>query len=219
MRQQLAGPLLAAGIIAAALSLSVPAAMAAGTSTVTGGPNFTAVQAPGTTITLTDSTSGLTFTCTVATAAGTVTDQSMSANTAIGSITSLTLGSATAKCHGPLGSTGTLTLKAGTMPKINIASFSGGVTTGTITNVDLILTVNSVVGTCTAEIKGTIGFKYTNSTHLLQLVTAGDNLSVTSTSGACSGIIKTGDVVTITTGSGGFVLTGSPVNPIQISEP
>ena len=212
MRNPLIRTLLAAGTAIAAMSLSVTPAMAAGTWSVTGGPNFTAAVSG--TITLTDTTSGLGFTCTVGSASGTVVDQSMSTNTAIATISGFFFGSASAKCHGPLGSTGTLTLKAGTVPTLNAVSYSDGVTTGTITGLDLILTINSI-GTCTAEIKGTAGFTYTNSTHILRLTTAGDNLKVTSTSGACTGIIKTGDAITIT---GELVITGSP-NPIQISEP
>jgi hypothetical protein len=219
MRKYLARTLLVAGTVVAAASLSVPAAMAAGTWTVPGGPNFTATAKAGTTFTLSDTSTGLSFTCTVGTGAGTVTDQTSSANTAIGSITSSTFGSSAKKCNGPLGSTGTDAQKAGTTSTLNAVSFSGGVTTGTITNVDHILTINAI-GTCTAEVKGTAGATYTNSSDLLQFITTGDNLSVTSTSGACTGIIHLGDVVTFKSSTGGGeTVTGSPNNPIQVSQP
>ncbi len=92
-------------------------------------------------------------------------------------------------------------------------------TIGVITGFDEIMTISSILGTCTAEIKGTAGFKYTNSTKLLQLTTAGDSLTVTSTSGSCAGIIKTNDNFTISTGTGGITIIGSPTSPIQISQP
>lgn len=213
MRKRL-GTSLAAGTLAAALCLASPPAMAAGTWTVTGGPSFTGTVSSGTTFTLADTTSGLSFTCTVVTATGTVTDQSGGANTAIGHVTSITF-----KCQGPLGSTATGTQKVGTVATINAISFNGGVTTLTITGVDIVMTISSFIGACTAEIKGIAGAKYTNSSHLLQFTTAGDSLSVTSASGACTGIIKVHDVITISSGTGGITLTGSPTGLIQISQP
>jgi hypothetical protein len=219
MRKHIARTLLVAGTVVGALGLAVPAAMAAGTWTVTGGANFTSAQSAGTTFTLSDSTSGLSFTCTVGAGAGKVTDQTSSTNTAIGSITSSSFGSSAHKCNGPLGSTGTDAQKAGTTSTLNAVSFAAGVTTGTITGVDHVLTISSILGTCTAEVKGTAGAKYTNSSKLLQFTTTGDSLSVTSTSGSCAGIIKSGDVVTFASGSGGETVTGSPTAAISVSQP
>ena len=104
MRKQFARTILVAGTVAAAVGFAAPAALAAGTWTVTGGTNFTSAASSGTTFTLTDTT-------------------------------------------------------------------------------------------------------------------AGDSLKVTSTSGSCAGVIKVNDVVTFTSGTGGEKVTGSPVNPIQISQP
>jgi hypothetical protein len=219
MRKQLARTILATGTIAAAMGLAVPAAMAAGTWTVTGGTSFTATASSGTTFTLTDTTANLSFTCTVGTGSGTVTDESSGTNTAIGSITASTFGSSSKKCSGPLGSTGTDTQVSGTTSTLNVSSYSGGVTTGTITNIDHVMTISSILGTCTATVKGTAGITYTNKTDLLQFTTAGDSLKVTGTSGSCAGIVKTNDVVTFSSGSGGETVTGSPVNPIQVSQP
>ncbi len=219
MRKHLARTVLVAGTIATAMGLAVPAAMAASTWTVTGGTNFTSTASSGTTFTLTDTTASLSFTCTVGTGAGTVTDESSGTNTAIGSITSSTFGSSSHKCSGPLGSTGTDSQKSGTTSTLNVSSYASGVTTGTITNVDHIMTISSILGTCTAEVKGTAGVTYTNSSDLLQFTTSGDSLKVTSTSGSCAGIIKVNDVVTFTSGSGGETVTGSPTNPIQVSQP
>jgi hypothetical protein len=219
MHRQLARALFVVGTIAVALGLAIPAAMATGTWTVAGGTNFSSKQSSGTTFTLTDVTAKLSFTCTVGTGSGTVTDETHGTKTAIGSIKASTFGSSSKPCNGPLSSTGTDTQKSGTTSTLNVSSFSGGVTTGTVTNVDHILTAHSPFGICTAEVKGTAGVTYTNSSHLLKFTTARDNLKVTSTSGICAGIIKTNDVVTFTSGSHGETVTGSPVNPIQISQP
>jgi len=216
MRKQLARTLLAAGTVTAVLSLTVPAAMAAGTWTVTGGPNFTSAASSGTTFTLNDTTKNLSFSCTVGTGTGKVTDQSMSTNTAIGSITASTFGSSSHKCSGAFGSTGTSSQKASTTMTLNAGSFSGGVTTGTVTNVDHILSVSSILGNCTAEVKGTAGVTYTNSSSLLKFTTAGDSLKITSTT--CS-FLGVNDVVTFNSGNGGETVTGSPTNPIQVSQP
>ena len=170
-----------------------------GTWTVTGGPNFTATASAGTTFTLTDTTHSASFTCTVGTAAGSVTDQ-VSGPNPFGTVTASTFGSSTHKCSGPLGSTGTDTQKSGTTSKINGISFAGGVTTGTITGVDHVITISSILGTCTAEVTGTAGVTYNNATRLLQFTTAHDSL-------------------TFTSGTGGETVTGNPNNPIQISSP
>lgn len=220
MHRQLARTIFVTGTVAAALGLAIPAAMAAGTWTVSGGTNFTSKASTGTTFTLKDTTANLSFTCTVGTGSGTVTDETHGTKTAIGSIKASTFGSSTTKCKGPLGSTGTDTQKTGTTATLNVASFASGVTTGTVTNVDHVLTANDVLGKCTAEVKGTAGITYTNSSHLLKFTTTGDKLKVTSATGAgCAGLIKVNDVVTFTSGTGGETVTGSPVNPIKISQP
>lgn len=219
MRKQLARTLLAAGTVAAVLSLTVPAAMAAGTWTVTGGPNFTSAASSGSTFTLNDTTKSLSFSCTVGTGTGSVTDQSMSTNTAIGSITASTFGSSTHKCSGAFGSTGTSSQKSGTTMTLNAGSYNSttGVTTGTVTNVDHILSVSSILGNCTAEVKGTAGVTYTNSSDLLAFTTAGDSMKITATT--CS-FLGVNDVVTFSSNSGhGETVTGSPTNPIQVKQP
>jgi hypothetical protein len=217
MRKQLARTFLVAGTAIAAMGLAVPAALAAGTWTVTGGPSFTSAASTGTTFTLTDTTHSATFTCTVGTAAGTVTDQT-SGPSPFGSITASTFGSAAHKCSGPLGSTGTSTQKTGTTAKLNGISFAGGVTTGTITGIDHLFTASAFGINCSAEITGTAGVKFTNSSHLLQFTTTGDSLTVKSASG-CVGIIQAGDNVTFSSGTGGETVTGSPTSSIQISSP
>jgi len=219
MRKQFARAFVVAGTVAAAMSLAVPAAMAAGTWTVSGGSSFTSVQSSGTTFTLKDTTANLSFTCTVGTAKGTVKDQTKSTNTKIGSITGSTFGSSSKKCSGPLGSTGTDSQKSGTTATLNAGSYKSPVTTGTVTGVDHVMTISSILGTCTAEVKGTAGVTYNNTSHHLAFTTSGDSLKVTSTSGSCAGIIKTNDKVTFTSGSGGETVTGSPNKTIKVSQP
>lgn len=219
MRTKLTKTIFATGTVAAALCLGIPAAMAAGTWTVSGGTTFTSKASSGTTFTLKDVTASQTFTCTVGTAKGTVTDETKGTKTAIGKITASTFGSSTTKCKGPLGSTGTDTQKSGTTSTLNVSSYSNGVTTGTVTGADQVTTIHSVLGTCTMEVKGTAGMTYTNSSRLLKFTTTHDSLKVTSTSGACGGIVNTNDVVTFSSGSGGETVTGSPVNPIKVSQP
>lgn len=219
MRKQFARVVLAASYVAAIMALAVPPAMAAGTWTVVEGPRWTSVTSSGTTFTMTDTTANLSFTCTVGTANGTVINESMGTNTAIGAITGSTFGSPMARCSGPLGSTATESQKTGTTATLNVGSFSLGVTTGTITDVDEIITITSILGPCTAEVKGTAGVTYTNSSQLLKFTAAGDNLKVSGTSGICGGIIRANDVITVNSGSGGETVTGAPTNPIQISQP
>ncbi len=212
MRKQLARTILAAGTVAAMLSLAVPQAMAAGTWTVTGGKNFTSAQSNGTTFSLKDTTKNLNFSCTKGSGAGTVVNQSMSTNTAIGSITS----SGFTSCSGAFGSTGSDSQTAGTVSTLNAGVYAAPVTTGTITNVDHTLSVSSILGNCTAEVKGTAGITYNNTTHVLAFTVAGDNLKITKTN--CS-FFAVNDAVTFTSGTGGETVTGNPVNPIQVSQP
>ena len=199
------------------MGLAVPAAMAAGTWTVTGGPSYTASASAGTTFTLTDTTHPNAFTCSVGTAAGSVTDQT-SGPSPFGSVTNSTFGDSTHLCRGPLGSTGSSSQKGGTTASINGISFSGGVTTGTISGVDQLFTASAFGINCTAEVKGMAGVTYTNSSHLLQFTTAGDNLTVVNAVG-CTGIIQFGDNVTFSSGFGGETVTGFRTSSIQISSP
>ncbi len=220
MRRRPARMLVAAGTIAVALGLAVPPAMAAGTWTVTGGTNFTMAFAPGTTFTLSDTTVGISFTCTAGTGAGTVINETSGTDTAIGSISNSTLGNAAHKCNGPIETTFTAAQKSGDVETLNAVSYNSAtkIATGTITNIDLLLTIN-FLSTCAAEIKGTAGVTYDNTNSLLQFITAGDALEITSTSGGCAGLIATGDVVTFKSGTGGESIAGNPLNPITIEQP
>jgi hypothetical protein len=221
MRRQIVRLLAVASAVATTFGLAIPTAMASGTWTVTGGPNFSAVFSSGTTFTMTDATSNLSFTCTVGTETGTVTDQSSSANTAIGHITGSSLGNSAHKCNGPLGWTLTATQPAGTTETLNAVSYDSAakVVTATITGTDLRETISSILGSCTAEIKGTFGVTYNDKTSELQFVIARDSAEITSTIGACAGIIAVDDQITFQSGSGGETITGSPSAPIAIEQP
>jgi hypothetical protein len=213
MRKELARTVLVVGSAAVAMVMGISPAMASGTWTVTGGPSFTAVQSGS--ITINDSTSSGSFACSVAGASGSVTDQTHAANANVGSMTSLTFGSASHKCSGPLGATATISEKSGTTALMTANSFAGGVTSG-VADIDIVFTISSILGTCTAEAKGPVSFTYDDSTGRLQFISTGSGLTVTSTSGSCAGIIKSGDVLFI---SGTIIVTGSPVSVIEISQP
>lgn len=217
MHKQLKRAILATGTVTATLCLAVPAAMAAGTWTVSGGPSFTSMQSNGSTFTLTDTVTGSHFICTLATAAGVVHNEKQGDNTAIGSVTSATFGDATHLCVGPLTLTGTASLAPGATPTLNAGSYDSNtfVMTGTITGFDEILTA----GGCTIEVKGmgTAGVTYSDLTSLLQFTTSGDNLSVKSNN--CKGFgFNPTDAVTFSS-TGGETVTGNPNNPITVSQP
>ena len=152
-------------------------------------------------------------------ASGTVTDQNMSMNTTVGTMSALAFGSLTKKCAGPLGSTATSVQQAGVQITLMVNSSAAGVVVGVVVGVDLVTTISGIFGTCASEIKGSAGIQYNTSTGLLQFITPGDSLSVSSTSGSCPGLPKTGDVMTLSSGTGGLAVTGAPVNPILISQP
>lgn len=208
MRRGISRLLLSGGIIAAALAVALPAS-ATTTWTVSGGTSWTASLQSGASVVLADSTAGTSITCTVSSAAGTIKNGTGLSGTGIGTVTSFTLGTSSIKCTGPFGTTCTATQKAGTIWNINVVSYSGGVTTGDITGIDLIVNCSDIFGVCTAEVIGTANFTYNNSTGVLTLTGSG-TLTVTSATGSgCAGLIKTSDTITIKITSGGFLF--SPV--------
>ena len=83
---------------------------------------------------------------------------------------------------------------------LNAASYSGGVTAGTVTGADV-----SLSGTgCTATLDGTaagadngqLGVSYTNGSHQLAGLTSGDALAFYNVTG-CSGLFNTADPATV----------------------
>jgi hypothetical protein len=215
MRKLLTRISLAATATVVALSLGSQAAFAAGTWTVTGGPGFTGSPQPGTSFMFTDTTNGKTVSCTKAMFAGTITDQSGSTNTQIGSLSSFGFSS----CTGPMGLAASATAGTGTTISVSAYNATTGTVTGTLLNVSLVFTITTILGVCTASIKGIAGFSYLNSSSLLRFTTAGDALQVTSISGSCAGLFARADVITLSSGTGGLIITGSPINPISIRQP
>jgi hypothetical protein len=205
-------PLVKGGVVtgaafAAALGLAISPASAAGTWTVTGGGAFTGTS---TNTVLKDSATGTTLTCKTSTATGTAANTTGASGTGIASIASV----AWTSCSGPLGITFTVT--ADNLPwSLNAVSYSGGVTTGTLTGVEAHI---SGLG-CTATFAGasattpaTLDVTYTNSTHDLKVLGTG-NLHAYNVSGTCLGLINSGDA---TTYSGDY--TVSPTT-LQITSP
>lgn len=199
---------LVAGVAAAAALGFVAAgpASAAGTWTVSGGGSFSATA---TNPTLTDGSTGTQLVCTSSTASGTAANGTGLSGTGIASISAVSWSS----CSGPLGITFSVT--PGGLPwAVNAASFSGGVTTGTLTGVTAHI---SGLG-CTADFGGatsgstaTLNASYSNSTHTLTV--SGGNLHAYNVSGTCLGLINSGDAATY---SAAYVLNPAT---LQITSP
>jgi hypothetical protein len=88
-----------------------------------------------------------------------------------------------------------VTVKTENLPwKLNATSYKSGVTTGTLTGVELLATAPG----CSATLQGTtatngkIKVTYTNSTGKLKLLAAGGNLTTEKVSG-CFGLVNNGD--------------------------
>ena len=140
--------------------------------------------------TLTDKNTGSVLTCASSSSSGTLKKGSGIAGTNIGSISALSF----ATCTGPLGLT--FTVKTAHFPwHLNAKTFSGGVTTGSITGIHATLSGPScsavVDGTSATANNGMVTAKYSNSTGKLTTTGAG-NLHVYNVSG-CAGLINNGD--------------------------
>lgn len=201
------GSLIAGVAVAAALGFAASPASAAGTWTVTGGGSFTAKS---TNTVLTDTKTGTQLKCTTANASASAANGTGLSGTGVASISAASWSG----CSGPLGITFNVT--AQNLPwLVNAASYSGGVTTGTLTNVEAHI---SGLG-CTADFRGassttpaTLDVKYTNSTHTLTLLGTG-NLHAYNVSGTCLGLINNNDAATY---KGDYVL--SPAS-LQLTSP
>ncbi|HVB46368.1 MAG TPA: hypothetical protein VNF47_27175 [Streptosporangiaceae bacterium] len=200
MRKQLAKLALAGGVIVTALGVAIPAY--ASTWTVSGGTSWSATNS--TTVTLKDTTHGTSFSCSVAKAAGSMKNGTGLAGSGIGSITSSSFGNSTSKCSGSFGATGTAVQASGSTELINAVSYSSGVTTGTVSNIDTILSVSDLFGTCTATATGTANSTYTNSSGTLAFVGTGPLTIASATGSGCAGVITTGDSVSF---SGSYKVT------------
>lgn len=114
-------------------------------------------------------------------------------------------------CTGPLGSTGTGTLTGEFYPETS-TSGSPSTVNGYIVVESASVTINSILGTCTAPITpgGTVGVAgnevtYDYDTGLLEIpVGASSTLSIDTATGDCAGLVNTGDSATL---SGSWVVT------------
>jgi hypothetical protein len=181
MRRFVTSTLVMGAAAAGALALGAPSALAA-TWTVTN-PNasgaFSSSLHSGTTVAFRDTTTNQPFNCTGSSVPG-------SAPSGTG-----------------LSGTGVATLSGGTFSgctgNLNAVSYSGGVTSGTITGLSATLSIHDLLGTCTAAVSGEVDHAtYTNSTHQLKIVAdTTPKLTITSATGSgCAGLIRSGDKAT-----------------------
>jgi hypothetical protein len=178
-----------AGVLALAASSATAATHRAVAATWTVKPGGAITAKAGKT-TLTDKNTHSVLTCTSSSGKGTAKTGSGLSGTGIASISTLSF----SNCTGPLGLT--FTVKTTHFPwHLNAKTFSGGVTTGTITGIHATLSGPScsatVDGTSATANNGSVTAKYSNSTGKLSTTGAG-NLHVYNVSG-CAGLINTGD--------------------------
>jgi hypothetical protein len=178
-----------AGVLALSASSAIAATHPAVAATWTVKPGGAITAKAGKT-TLTDKSTGSVLTCTSSSGKGTAKKGSGLSGTGIASITTLSF----SNCTGPLSLT--FTVHTTHFPwHLNAKSFSGGVTTGTISGIHATLSGPScsatVDGTSATANNGTVTAKYSNATGKLSTTGAG-NLHVYNVSG-CAGLINTGD--------------------------
>ncbi|MFF8713404.1 hypothetical protein ACF07T_18530 [Streptomyces sp. NPDC015184] len=214
MRKTLSRALFATTVAAAALGLAATSASATALAgwTVTN-PNangsFTAALKTGTVATLVDTTTGQQVDCSVSPASGTAPSGTYSSGVGLAKITSVTWGSAASPCPGPLGSSFTAALAPGAVISIDASSYSGGVSSGSLTGVKVNLTGDTILGVCTAVISGSVSnVTYNNATGELD-INNGSGLKVESANN-CAGLLNKDDLAT-------FDATYKVTNPISIT--
>ena len=187
MRKRLTAVILAGGT-ALALGLGTTAAMAVNaTWTVKpGGPISFAGSAQ-----VKDTSTGTIAKCTTVKLSGTVKKGSGLSGTGIGTLTSASFSG----CH-----IATLAVKVavkGLPWKLNAASFKSGVTTGTISGIELVATAPGCMatldGTAAGKHNGVTKLTYTNSTGKIALLVPGGNLHSFVPTGQCFGFVNNND--------------------------
>jgi hypothetical protein len=163
-----------------------------------------AISAKSGTTVLTDPKAHVVLKCTSSSTKATLKKGHHLSGAGIGSITALSF----TKCTGPFGLSFTVKATASTKKpwKLNAVSYNKktGVTSGTITGIHATLTGTGGVG-CSAVVDGTGATKnngsvkvtYTNHTHKLAVLAAGDNLHIYDVKG-CLGLIGNGQASTFT---------------------
>ena len=182
---------------ASVVGLAAAPALAATTWTVKPGGSFTG--AAGSTV-VTDSTNGLSVTCSSSTIKGSLKSGSGLAGKGIGTVTSLAFKNCTVA-----GFTVSVTI-TGTMP-INATVYNATTKTAslTITKIHGKLSVSSLG--CSAIIDGTgatahngmVKGKFNNTKDALKVLATGGNLHLYSVSSGCQGAVNSGDAVNFTT--------------------
>lgn len=207
--------LFATAVAAAALGLTVTSASATAQATYTVvNPNangsFTASLKAGTTADLLDTVTGQSVTCYSATASGTATNGVHASGTNLATISSATFGNAVSDpCDGPLGSS--FSAVSTSTISLNATSYSAGVTSGSLSNVNVTITGDTLFGVCTAKISGTASnAKYTNSTGELS-ITNGAGLTISNVSN-CASLMNNGDAAK-------FTATYKLAKPITVTSP
>jgi hypothetical protein len=190
MRRRVLG-LLAAGAMAAAFA--VVGATPAYALTWTASPGGAVTGNAGTTV-LTDTSTGTQLTCASSRVTANVnpTDADGIQIATINTVSFTT-------CRGPAGIT--FTVSATTPWHLNANSYNPGtgVTNGTVTNIRARLSGFL----CSATVTGSVSGTFTNSTDVLQILTSGSTLVISSVSG-CFGLIRNGDGATF---SGAYTIT------------
>ncbi|MGW2178234.1 hypothetical protein ACWCXX_09135 [Streptomyces sp. NPDC001732] len=214
MRKTLSRALFATTVAAAAFGFAATSASATAlagwtVTNPTAGGGFTATLKAGTSATLVDTTTGQQVDCSVSPASGTAPSGTYPSGTGLAKITSVSWGSTASPCPGPLGSSFKASLATGAVISINASSYSGGISSGTLSGVKVNLVGDTILGTCNAVISGTVSnVTYNNATGELAINT-GTGLKVDSATN-CAGLLNAGDSAT-------FKATYKVANPITIT--
>jgi hypothetical protein len=187
-----ARPLIAGSAAILAAILGATAAFAATTWTIKPGG---AMSSTATKVNFKDTTTGSIFTCSSIAISGTLKSGSGLSGPGAGSISAVTFTS----CTGPLGVTFSITPKD--LPwHLNLAAYSGGVVTGSISHMQIQLGGPScqslISGTSAAATDGHVKFRYADTTGHLTTLTTGGNLHFYNVRG-CAGLFNSGDPMTI----------------------
>jgi hypothetical protein len=187
MRKRLTAVLLSSGAAVLALGLATSTAMASNlaTWTVKPGGSFSSSGSGQ----VKDAKTGTVAKCTSIKTSGTLKKGSGLSGSGIGTITKASFTGCTI-------ATVSVTVAVHGLPwKLNASSFSSGVTTGTISGIDLKATAPgcsaTLDGTGAGKNNGTINVSYTNSTGKLKFLGSG-NLHSWAVSG-CFGLVNNGD--------------------------
>ncbi len=182
--------LAAGGAAVLAVTLGVPAALAAGTWTVQPGGG---VQATSGLVNIRDTMTGTLLTCVRSTASGTVKSGSGLPGSHAGSLSAVRFPICNA---GPV----PMTVQAGGLPwHVNLSSYNAatGVARGTIGHVRLTTSGSGcttvIDGTSATADDGRVVFRYTDSTGQLKLLTTSSNLHYYDVSKGCLGIVNDRD--------------------------